>query len=316
MIKSLDKKSNKCNNINCEIAYLFKYRGAKMRKDLFELLDERLPEMSKSHKLIAGYIKKSGEIAAYLTATKLGAAIGVSESTVVRFALELGFSGYPEFQSVLQQSLRSKLTAAQRIDVADNMLSDSKVASGILTADMNNIKESLANLDEESFNQAVDTICRAKSIFIIGIRSSSMLADFLNHYLCYMFGNVKLLFSNSTNELFEQIFRITKDDVLIAISFPRYSSRTKLAAEFAKKKGASVIAITDSDSSPIASYADSKLYAKSDMASFVDSLVAPLSIINALIAAIGRKKKDTIKETFDDLEKIWEEYDVYERGRK
>lgn len=316
MIKSLDKKSNKCNNINCKIAYLFKYRGAKMRKDLFELLDERLPEMSKSHKLIAGYIKKSGEIAAYLTATKLGAAIGVSESTVVRFALELGFSGYPEFQSVLQQSLRSKLTAAQRIDVADNMLSDSKVASGILTADMNNIKESLANLDEESFNQAVDTICRAKSIFIIGIRSSSMLADFLNHYLCYMFGNVKLLFSNSTNELFEQIFRITKDDVLIAISFPRYSSRTKLAAEFAKKKGASVIAITDSDSSPIASYADSKLYAKSDMASFVDSLVAPLSIINALIAAIGRKKKDTIKETFDDLEKIWEEYDVYERGRK
>ena len=287
-----------------------------MRKDLFELIEERLPEMSKSHKLIAGYIKNSGEIAAYLTATKLGAAIGVSESTVVRFALELGFSGYPEFQSVLQQSLRTKLTAAQRIDVADNMLSDSKVASGILTADMNNIKESLANLDEASFNQAVDTICSAKNIFIIGIRSSSMLADFLNHYLCYMFGNVKLLFSNSTNELFEQIFRISKDDVLIAISFPRYSSRTKLAAEFAKKKGASVIAITDSDSSPIAAYADSKLYAKSDMASFVDSLVAPLSIINALIAAIGRKKKDTIKETFDDLEKIWEEYDVYERGRK
>ena len=287
-----------------------------MRKDLFELIEERLPEMSKSHKLIAGYIKNSGEIAAYLTATKLGAAIGVSESTVVRFALEMGFSGYPEFQNVLQQSLRSKLTAAQRIDVADNMLSDSKVASGILTADMNNIKESLANLDEASFNQAVDTICSAKNIFIIGIRSSSMLADFLNHYLGYMFGNVKLLFSNSTNELFEQIFRISKDDVLIAISFPRYSSRTKLAAEFAKKKGASVIAITDSDSSPIAAYADSKLYAKSDMASFVDSLVAPLSIINALIAAIGRKKKDTIKETFDDLEKIWEEYDVYERGRK
>ncbi len=287
-----------------------------MRKDLFELMEEHLPEMSKSHKLIAGYIKKSGEVAAYLTATKLGAAIGVSESTVVRFALELGFSGYPEFQSVLQQSLRSKLTAVQRIDVSHNMLSDSNVATGILTADMNNIKESLSNLDKASFNQAVDTICQAKNIFIIGIRSSSMLADFLNHYLCYMFGNVKLLFSNSTNELFEQIFRITKGDVLVAISFPRYSSRTKLAAEFAKKKGASVIAITDSDSSPISSYADSKLYAKSDMASFVDSLVAPLSIINALIAAIGRKKKDTIKETFDDLEKIWEEYDVYENGTK
>jgi len=287
-----------------------------MRKDLFELMEERLPEMSKSHKLIAGYIKNSGEIAAYLTATKLGAAIGVSESTVVRFALELGFSGYPEFQSVLQQSLRTKLTSVQRIDVADNMMSDSNVASGILTSDMNNIKESLANLDVASFNQAVDTICNAKNIFIIGIRSSSTLADFLNHYLCYMFGNVKLLFSNSTNELFEQIFRISKGDVLIAISFPRYSSRTKLAAEFAKKKGADVIAITDSDSAPIASYADAKLYAKSNMASFVDSLVAPLSIINALIAAIGRKKKDTIKETFDDLEKIWEEYDVYENSRK
>lgn len=287
-----------------------------MRKDLFELMDERLPEMSKSHKLIAGYIKKSGEVAAYLTATRLGAAIGVSESTVVRFALELGFSGYPEFQNELRQSLRSKLTATQRIDVADNILADENVATGIITADMNNIKESLANLDEISFNQAVETICAAKKIFIIGIRSSSMLADFLNHYLCYMFGNVKLLFSNSTDELFEQIFRISKGDVLVAISFPRYSSRTKLAAEFAKKKGADVIAITDSDSSPIAAYADAKLYAKSDMASFVDSLVAPLSIINALIAAIGRKKKDTIKQTFDDLEKIWEEYDVYEKGRK
>ena len=287
-----------------------------MRKDLFEIIEEQLPHMSKSHKLIAGYIMKSGEIAAYLTATKLGAAIGVSESTVVRFALELGFSGYPEFQNMLRQSLRSKLTAVQRIDVSDNMLSDSNVASGILTADMNNIKESLANLDVISFNQAVDKVCNAKNIFIIGIRSSSMLADFLNHYLSYMFGNVKLLFSNTTSELFEQIFRISKDDVLIAISFPRYSSRTKLAAEFAKKMGAGVIAITDSDSSPIAPLADAKLYAKSDMASFVDSLVAPLSIINALIAAIGRKKKDTIKETFDDLEKIWEEYGVYENNRK
>ena len=287
-----------------------------MQKDLFQLIEERFPKMSKSHKLIAGYILKSGEVAAYLTATKLGSAIGVSESTVVRFAIELGFSGYPEFQNVLKQSLRSKLTSVQRIDVADNIMQDGNVLTSVLTADMNNIKDSLASIDRAHFDSAVDTICEAKNIFIIGVRSTSMLADFLNHYLCYMFGNVKLLFSNSIDELFEQIFRISENDVLIAISFPRYSSRTKLAAEFAKKKGARVIAITDTDTSPIAAYADSKLYAKGDMASFVDSLVAPLSIINALIVAIGRKKRDTIKETFDDLEKIWEEYEVYENTNK
>ena len=284
--------------------------------DLFETMQSRMPEMSKSHKLIASYILAHSEIAAYLTATRLGGNIGVSESTVVRFAIELGFTGYPEFQDVLQQSLRSKLTAVQRIGVADNMIGDGNVLTTVLNSDMNNIKTSLANIDEANFKKSVDTICEAKNIYIIGIRSSSMLADFLNHYLAYMFGNVKLLFSNSTNELFEQIFRISEGDVLVAISFPRYSSRTKLAAEFAKKKGAKVIAITDSDSAPIAEYADSKLFARSDMASFVDSLVAPLSIINALIVAIGRKKKDTIKETFDELENIWDEYDVYEGSRK
>ena len=283
--------------------------------DLFKTIHEKLPEMSKSHKLIASYVLQSGEVAAYLTATKLGANIGVSESTVVRFAIELGFSGYPEFQEVLRQSLRSKLTAVQRIGVADSMIGEGSLLEAVLSSDMGNIKDTLSSMDKKAFDGAVETICSAKSIFIIGIRSSSMLADFLNHYLCYMFGNVKLLFSNSTNELFEQIFRIDSSDVLIAISFPRYSRRTKLAAEFAKKKGAKVVAVTDGENSPIAAYADSKLFAKSDMASFVDSLVAPLSVINALIVAIGRKKKDTIKETFDDLEKIWDEYDVYENSR-
>ncbi len=286
-----------------------------MHKDLFELIEERIPEMSKSHKRIAGFIQKSGEVAAYLTATKLGAEVGVSESTVVRFAIELGFSGYPEFQAKLQQSLKSKLTSVQRIGVADSRFGG-KVLSSVLSADMNNIKESLSNIDEVSFDKAVETICSAKNVFLIGVRSSSMLADFLHHYLGYVFDNVKMLFSNSTDELFEQIFRIQEEDVLIAISFPRYSRRTKLAAEFAKKKGAKVIAITDGESSPIAAYADSKLYAKSDMASFVDSLVAPLSIINALIVAIGIRKKDAVTETFHDLEEIWEEYDVYEKSRK
>lgn len=287
-----------------------------MQKELFVLIREKLPEMSKSHKLIANFIIESGEVAAYLTATKLGNEVGVSESTVVRFAIELGFVGYPEFQKELQQSLRSKLTSVQRMGVADTRFADGSVLENVLASDMENIKSSLSNIDEKTFNKTVDTICEAKNIFIIGIRSSSMLANLLNHYLGYMFGNVHLILTNSTNELFEQIFRITQGDVLIAISFPRYSSRTKLAAEFAKRKGAKVIAITDSEVSPIAPYADEKLFAKSGMASFVDSLVAPLSIINALIVAIGRKKKDTIKETLHDLETIWEEYGVYEKSGK
>lgn len=287
-----------------------------MQKDLFENLNERFPKMSKSHKLISKYILEQSEVAAYLTATKLGANIGVSESTVVRFAIEMGYSGYPEFQAELQQALRSKLTTVQRIGVADTQIGKGNVLTTVLTSDMNNIKDSLSDINEESFNKAVDTICSAKTLFIIGIRSSSMLAEFLNHYLCYMFGNVKLMFSNSTEELYEQIFRIEKGDCLIAISFPRYSRRTKVAAEYAKKKGASVIAITDRESAPISEFADAKLFARSDMVSFVDSLVAPLSIINALIVAIGRKKKDTIKETFHDLENLWAQYDVYEDTRK
>lgn len=287
-----------------------------MHKDLFENLNERFPKMSKSHKLISKYILDQSEVAAYLTATKLGANIGVSESTVVRFAIEMGYSGYPEFQAELQQALRSKLTTVQRIGVADTQIGKGNVLTTVLTSDMNNIKDSLSDINEESFNKAVDTICSAKTLFIIGIRSSSMLAEFLNHYLCYMFGNVKLMFSNSTEELYEQIFRIEKGDCLIAISFPRYSRRTKLAAKYAKSKGASVIAITDRESAPISEFADAKLFARSDMVSFVDSLVAPLSIINALIVAIGRKKKDTIKETFHDLENLWAQYDVYEDTRK
>ncbi|MGN1121488.1 MAG: MurR/RpiR family transcriptional regulator [Eubacteriales bacterium] len=283
-----------------------------MQTDLFEQIKNALPGMSKSHKLVAAYILEHSEKAAYLTATKLGAGVGISESTVVRFAIELGFSGYPDFQSELQKSLRSKLTAVQRIDVADNLIGERNILSSVVSADMNNLKASLGNLDDSSFERAVDTICSAKSIYIIGKRSSNMLADFLNHYFLYIFDNVHLISSNSTSEMFEEIFRIGADDVLIAISYPRYSKRTKTAAEFAKRRGATVIALTDSDIAPITAFADIKLFARSDMASFVDSLVAPLSIINALIVAIGRKNRITLQQTFNDLEEIWDEYDVYE----
>ncbi|MBP5244837.1 MAG: MurR/RpiR family transcriptional regulator [Clostridiales bacterium] len=282
---------------------------------LFEQIRKALPGMSKSHKKIANYIIDHSEKTAYLTATKLGECVGTSESTVVRFAIELGFSGYPEFQTELRKSLRSKLTAVQRIDVADTMMGEKNILQKVMSSDIGNLKASLANLDEKAFEEAVDAICSAKNIYIIGKRSSYMLADFMNHYFSYIFDNVHLVSSNSTSELFEEIFRISKDDVLIAISYPRYSKRTKTAAEFSKKKGATVIALTDGDMAPITEFADVKLFAISDMASFVDSLVAPLSIINALIVAIGRKNRITIENTFNELEKIWDEYDVYEAAR-
>ena len=279
-----------------------------MQTDLFEKIRISIPDMSKNHKLIAGYIINHSEKAAFLTATKLGASVGVSESTVVRFAIELGFSGYPDFQSELKRCLRSKLTAVQRIDVADNLIGKKNVSRSVITSDINNLKDSLETLSEEEFEKAVKTLCSAKNIYIIGKRSSNMLADFLNHYFRYVFDNVHLMSSNSTSEMFEEIFRISERDVLIAISYPRYSKRTKTAVEFAKKRGAKVVA-------PITAFADIKLFARSDMASFVDSLVAPLSIINALIVAVSREKRVSLEQTFNELEEIWEEYDVYDAPR-
>lgn len=283
-----------------------------MQTDLFEQMKNAAPAMSKSHKLIAAYIIEHSEKAAYYTATKLGSSVGVSESTVVRFAIELGFSGYPDFQTELQKSLRSKLTHVQRIDVSDNLIGEKNIQHSVVSSDINNLKASLANLDDESFKKAVDAICAAENIYIIGKRSSNMLAEFLHHYFRYIFNNVHLVSSNSTSDMFEEIFRISNKDVLIAISYPRYSKRTKNAAEFAKRTGAKVIALTDSDIAPITAYADIKLFARSDMASFVDSLVAPLSIINALIVAVSRNNRETLQSTFNELEEIWEEYDVYE----
>ena len=286
-----------------------------MQTDLFERMKKNLPKMSKSHKLIAGYVFDHSEKAAYLTATKLGSDVGVSESTVVRFAIELGFAGYPDFQSELQKSLRSKLTALQRIDVADSRIGQRNIQYSVISSDVNNLKASLADLDDDAFNSAVEAICSAKNIYILGKRSSNMLADFMNHYFKYIFDRVYLVSSSGTSELFEEIFKISNQDVLIAISYPRYSKKTKDAAEFAKSKGAKVIALTDSDLAPITEFADIKLFARSDMASFVDSLVAPLSIINALIVAVGRKNREALEKNFNDLEEIWNEYDVYDMPR-
>lgn len=281
--------------------------------DLLKLIGEKLPKLSKGQKRIASYILEHYEKAAYMTAAKLGALVGVSESTVVRFASELGFEGYPELQHSLQEIIRTKLTTLQRIEITNDRIGDADLLEKVLVSDIDNIKRTLDRVDRASFNSAVDAMINAKNIYIIGMRSSSAIADFLFFYLNLIFPNVRLVRTTSGSEVFEQILRISKDDVIVGISFPRYSKRIINALEYAKSQSAHVIALTDSAVSPIAAHADDLLLAKSDMASFVDSLVAPLSIINALIVAIGKKKQSEVSATFEKLENIWDEYEVYDK---
>ena len=281
--------------------------------DLLKIIQEKQSTFSKGQKQISSFILAHYDKAAYMTAAKLGALVGVSESTVVRFANELGFAGYPELQHSLQEMIRSKLTTIQRIEITNDRIGESDLLEKVLNSDIEKIKHTLEEIDRTSFENAVDDLIGAQMIYIIGMRSSSSLASFMYHYLNLVFPHVRLVRTTSGSEIFEQLLRISSDDVIIGISFPRYSKRIINALGYAKKQGAKVISITDSAASPIAANADDLLLAKSDMASFVDSLVAPLSIINALIVAIGRKKQDEIAETFGKLERIWDEYDVYEK---
>lgn len=272
-----------------------------------------MPKFSKGQKNIATFILSHYDKAAYMTAAKLGIAASVSESTVVRFAFELGYDGYPELQEDLAEMIKNKLTSVQRIDVATEQIGENDVLTKVLNTDIERIKQTLEQTSRESFNGAVNALSTAKSIYILGSRSASVLARFMALYFNIMFDSVKLIHTTSSSEMFEQIMRIGEDDIMIGISFPRYSKKTVLALEFAKNNGAKVIAITDSEQSPLAKIADFYLQARSDMASFVDSLVAPLSLINALVVAVGLKKSDSIKATLTKLENIWEEYDVYQK---
>lgn len=249
-----------------------------------------------------------------MTASKLGKSIGVSESTVVRFAIEVGFDGYPGLQRALQEMIRTKLTSNQRIEVANMRIGEGDLLEKVLMSDVEKIRNTIETIDRNHFNAAVDAILAAKTIYIIGVRSSSSLASFVTFYFNLIFDHVKFVQTTSGSEMFEQILNIGEDDVMLAISFPRYSKRIINAVEYAKEMKADVIALTDSTLSPIAEYADQLLIAQSDMASFVDSLVAPLSIINAMIVAIGRKKQTELTQKFDKLERIWEEYDVYAKS--
>ena len=281
--------------------------------DLITKIQSELPGFSKGQKQIARFILEHYDKAAFMTASRLGVTVGVSESTVVRFATELGYDGYPHLQRALQEMIRNKLTSVQRMEVAGDRMGGRDVLQTVLHADTDMIRVTLDEIDRDAFQGAVDALMGAKRIYILGVRSSSALASFLGFYFNPLFENVTLVHTNSVSEIFEQVLRVGPGDVLFGISFPRYSKRTLSAMKYARDRGARVIALTDSQLSPLARVADHVLLARSDMASFVDSLVAPLSVINALIVAVGMSRRDEIEQTFNKLERIWEEYDVYEK---
>ena len=281
--------------------------------DLITKIQSELPGFSKGQKQIARFILEHYDKAAFMTASRLGVTVGVSESTVVRFATELGYDGYPHLQRALQEMIRNKLTSVQRMEVAGDRMGGRDVLQTVLHADTDMIRVTLDEIDRDAFQGAVDALMGAKRTYILGVRSSSALASFLGFYFNLLFENVTLVHTNSVSEIFEQVLRVGPGDVLFGISFPRYSKRTLSAMKYARDRGARVIALTDSQLSPLARVADHVLLARSDMASFVDSLVAPLSVINALIVAVGMSRRDEIEQTFNKLERIWEEYDVYEK---
>lgn len=287
-----------------------------MSSDLIESIENALPTMSKGQKRIAAYITEHCENAAYLTASRLGEQAGVSESTVVRFAIELGFEGYPELHSAMQETLRKRLTGVQRLKVANDRYTEDNVLEEVLSADAQRIAATVSLTDKEEFRKAVDAIMNANKIYVMGMRSSFSLAEFLDYNLSLIFPNVSLVRNAGGGEIFEHLMTIREGDTVIAISFPRYSNRIINAVDFANSRGAKVVAITDGESSPIVKEAVAALYAKSDMASFADSLVAPLSIINALLAAIGMRKKDEITATLAQLESVWDEYNVYDKKNR
>ena len=283
-------------------------------QNLISKIEQNMPRMSKGQRAIAAYLLAHYEEAAYITAARIGVEAGVSESTVVRFAMELGFEGYPHFQKALQEEMKGRLTSVQRMRAADRLRKKDDVLGAVLLSDMDKIKQTFERIDRQIFDRAVDTILGAQKIYILGVRSAAPLASFLGFYFNLIFDHVRLVHTTSVSEMFEQILSVQEGDVVIGISFPRYSKRTIKAMNYARNSGATVIAITDKDKSPIADNADLALLAPSDMASFVDSLVAPLSVINALIAAIGYKKRDLVSERLEKLERVWDEYEVYDKG--
>ena len=284
-----------------------------MGHDILSILQEQEPTFSKGQRRIAQYITQSYDKAAFMTANRLGKTVGVSESTVVRFAVDLGFDGYPSMQKAMQEMVLNRLTSVQRIEVANDRLGDQDAISMVLRSDMEKLRQTEETIDRTEFTAAVNAILKAKRVYILGVRSVAPLANFLGYYLNYMFNNVHVVSGFSAGEMFEKIVSVNSDDVVIAFSFPRYSSSTTKGAQYCRSAGATVIGFTDSKLSPLGQCCDHVLVAKSDMVSLVDSLVAPLSIVNALIVAIAAKREKELSRTFANLERIWDEYDVYEK---
>ncbi|GAA6374925.1 MurR/RpiR family transcriptional regulator [Firmicutes bacterium i23-0019-B6] len=274
-------------------------------------IEEKYRDLSKGQKRVAEYVLDNYDKAVFLTAARLGEVVGVSESTVVRFATQLGYKGYPEFQKALEELVRNRLNSIQRMKVTYGRISQSQILETVLQSDIEKIKQTLNGIDHSAFNQAINTILNARKIYVLGIRSCAPLAAFMSFYLNLLCDNVIAVNTNSSSEIFEQLIRIGEEDVIIGISFPRYSQRTLKALEFASKRKAKIITLTDSVHSPINIYSSCNLIARSDMASIVDSLVAPLSVVNALIVALCMKKQEEVIGTLETLEQIWGEYQVY-----
>lgn len=279
--------------------------------DIISRIDGCYARMSKSHKAIASYITNHYDQAVFMTAARLGETVGVSESTVVRFASGIGYEGYPEFQEALEGWVKDKLNSVQKIGAKYGNSTQSEILTSVLSADIEKIQDTIANLDGVSFEMAVQIILEARTVYVVGIRSCEPLADFLHFYLNMIRGNVELIKTTSVSEMFEQMIRINEEDAIVGISFPRYSMRTLKAMEFANDRNAKVIAITDSVHSPMNLYSSCNLFARSDMVSIVDSLVAPLSLINALVVAMCLKRPQEVKDNLEQLEQAWNNYQVY-----
>ena len=285
-----------------------------MDRDVLAVISNENNHFSKGQRLIAKYILENYDKAAFMTAGRLGNTVGVSESTVVRFAADLGYDGYPGMRKALQEMIRNRLTSVQRIEVAKDFIDDTNVLKAVLTSDIEKLQKTVEEIDKQSFDKAVDAIINAKNVYIVGMRSSTTLASFMGYYLNLLRNNVHLVHDTAVSEVYEQILRIEEGDVFVAMSYPRYSSRTVKAMKIAKRGGATTISLTDSETSPLVQYSDITLYARSDMVSFLDSLVSPLSMINALIVSVGLHSKEALADTFKRLETLWTENEVYENA--
>lgn len=283
-----------------------------MRDDILSILKSRSGEFSKGQRRIADYITECYDKAAFMTASRLGKTVNVSESTVVRFAMELGYDGYPSMQKAMQEMVLNRLTSVQRIGVTNDRLGDQDVISMVLHGDMEKLRQTNENVSRENFRNAVAAILKAKRIFLLGVRSAAALANFMGYYLNYMFDNVHVVTTSGGSEMFEKLVNIEAGDVVIAFSFPRYSTATVKGVQYCRSVGASVVGLTNSNLSPLAQNSDYVLVAKSDMVSLVDSLVAPLSLVNALLVALASGREEILAKNFDTLERVWQEYKVYD----